>query len=191
MNNHSFSTFANTISFNISRYPNPVELTDSKNYRGPDKSGQNSGKPRGLENGVRRTDVAEAVSASVTTVGDSNIEFVPATNIEYVPAEYFRGVDTHQVAQSGEISVFQSQVLPLYPLRFISVSVSKAVTFVKPEVLASGRILTHMTPLPSASTMTSTATETILCSQLLASDDRNKPRDPSTASHENGDNHAN
>ena len=35
----------------------------------------------------------EAVVASVTTVGD--------TNIEYVPAEYFRGVDTHQVAQSG------------------------------------------------------------------------------------------
>lgn len=163
VNNHSFSTFANTISFNISRYPTPVEITDSKNYRGPDKSGQNSGKPRGLENGVRRTEVAEAVSASVTTVGDSNIE--------YVPAEYFRGVDTHQVAQS--------------------VSVSKAVTFVKPEVLASGRILTHMTPLPSASTMTSTATETIICSQLVDSDDRNKPRDPSTAGRENGDNHAN
>ena len=54
----------------------------------------------------------------------------------------------------------------------------------KPEVLASGRILTHMTPLPSASTMTSTATETILCSQLADSDDRNKPR-------ENGDNNQN
>ena len=61
----------------------------------------------------------------------------------------------------------------------------------KPEVLASGRILTHMTPLPSASTMTSTATETILCSQLADSDDRNKPRDPGPDSRENGDSHAN
>ena len=180
VNNHSFSTFANTISFNISRYPTPVEITDSKDYQGPDKASQNSVKPKGTENGVKRTDEAETVLASVTTAGD--------TNIEYVPAEYFRGVDTHQVAQSGEISVSQSTP-PSLSRPFISVSVSKAVTFVKPEVLASGRILTHMTPLPSASTMTSTATETILCSQLIDSEDRSKPEPGGdTDGRENGDN---
>ena len=177
VNNHSFSTFANTISFNISRYPTPVEITDSKDYHGPDKPAQSSDRQNGVENGVRRTDETEAVTASVTTAGGGD------TNIEYVPAEYFRGVDTHQVAQSGERAKLQPSPSS-YPLRLFSVSVSKAVTFVKPEVLASGRILTHMTPLPSASTMTSTATETILCSQLADSDDRNKPR-------ENGDNNQN
>ena len=101
VNNHSFSTFANTISFNISRYPTPVEITDSKDYRGPDKPAQSSDKQNGMENGVKRTEEAE-VSASVTTAGCGD------TNIEYVPAEYFRGVDTHQVAQSGEISELQS-----------------------------------------------------------------------------------
>ena len=104
MNNHSFSTFANTISFNISRYPTPVEITDSKDYLGPDKPAETSDKPNGMENGVKRTEEPEAVAASVTTVGD--------TNIEYVPAEYFRGVDTHQVAQSGGISLYW-QVLAL------------------------------------------------------------------------------
>ena len=103
VNNHSFSTFANTISFNISRYPTPVEITDSKDYRGPDKPAQSSGKQNGVENGVKRTDEAEAESASVSSGGGGS-----DTNIEYVPAEYFRGVDTHQVAQSGEISVLQS-----------------------------------------------------------------------------------
>ena len=53
-------------------------------------------------------------------------------NIEYKPAEYFRGVPTSHLAQS--------------------MVVSKAITNVKPEVLASGRILTHMTPIPSTLT---------------------------------------
>ena len=106
VNNHSFSTFANTISFNISRYPTPVEITDSKDYRGPEKPAESSEKPNGMENGVKRTEEAEVV-ASVTTAGCGD------TNIEYVPAEYFRGVDTHQVAQSGEISVPQSVPPPL------------------------------------------------------------------------------
>ena len=101
VNNHSFSTFANTISFNISRYPTPVEITDSKDYQGPGKPAQSSNKQNGVENGVKRTEEAE-VAALVTTAGCGD------TNIEYVPAEYFRGVDTHQVAQSGEISVCQS-----------------------------------------------------------------------------------
>ena len=99
MNNHSFSTFANTISFNISRYPTPVEITDSKNYRGPDKSDQQAEKPGGVENGAARSEEEEEAGLSVSSAGgDTN------SNIEYVPAEYFRGVDTHQFAQSGEIS---------------------------------------------------------------------------------------
>jgi hypothetical protein len=32
VNSNSFTTFANTISFNISRYPALSEVTDSKNY---------------------------------------------------------------------------------------------------------------------------------------------------------------
>ena len=60
-------------------------------------------KANGVENGVKRSDEVDAVPVSVTTAGD--------TNIEYVPAEYFRGVDTHQVAQSGEISPSQSPSL--------------------------------------------------------------------------------
>lgn len=99
VNNHSFSTFANTISFNISRYPTPVEITDSKNYRGPDKSDQQAEKPGGVENGAARSEEEEEAGLSVSSAGgDTN------SNIEYVPAEYFRGVDTHQFAQSGEIS---------------------------------------------------------------------------------------
>lgn len=157
VNNHSFSTFANTISFNISRYPTPVEITNSKDYRGPDKSDKPTEKSGGEETGVKRTGEEELVGVSVSTRCETN------SNIEYVPAEYFRGVDTHQFAQS--------------------VSVSKAVTFVKPEVLASGRILTHMTPLPSASTLTSsTTTELIISSQVVDSDGRHKPREA-----ENGD----
>ena len=59
VNNHSFSTFANTISFNISRYPTPVEITDSKDYQGPGKPSQSSDKQNGVENGVKRTEEAE------------------------------------------------------------------------------------------------------------------------------------
>ena len=110
VNNHSFSTFANTISFNISRYPTPVEITDSKDYRGPDNPAVTPEKANGVENGVKRTDEADTVPVSVTTVGD--------TNIEYVPAEYFRGVDTHQVAQSGEIFVFSQVPLSLPTVYF-------------------------------------------------------------------------
>merc|ERR1719439_27150 len=54
VNNHSFSTFANTISFNISRYPTPVESTDSKDYPQPD---QEAGE-RGEEAGDRDRDSA-------------------------------------------------------------------------------------------------------------------------------------
>ena len=168
VNNHSFSTFANTISFNISRYPTPVEITDSKNYRAPDKADQAVEKAAGVENGEGRAEEEEEVGVS-----EAN------SNIEYVPAEYFRGVDTHQFAQSGEAPPTQFS-----PLTFtFTVSVSKAVTFVKPEVLASGRILTHMTPLPSSSTLTSTTTESIPSAQVVNSDDRLKPREAENGDH--------
>ena len=107
VNNHSFSTFANTISFNISRYPTPVEITNSKDYRGPDKSDKPTEKSGGEETGVKRTGEEELVGVSVSTRCETN------SNIEYVPAEYFRGVDTHQFAQSGEISAW----LHFYMLR--------------------------------------------------------------------------
>ena len=104
MNNHSFSTFANTISFNISRYPTLVEITDSKNYQGPAKADQPTEKQEGEETRARPSVEEEVAGLSVTTdVSESN------SNIEYVPAEYFRGVDTHQFAQSGQIIELENE----------------------------------------------------------------------------------
>lgn len=146
MNSHSFSTFANTISFNVSRYPTPVEITESKNYSEPEK---HVGDREDAEKGVKDLDLTSNVPP--TASGSSDV-FVPgstvcdSSNIEYVPAEYFRGVPTAHLVQS--------------------VVVSKSVTNVKPEVLASGRILTHMTPIPSTLTVTmSTTSDSILSTQ--------------------------
>ena len=104
VNNHSFSTFANTISFNISRYPTLVEITDSKNYQGPAKADQPTENQEGEETKARQPVEEEEPGLSVNTdVSESN------SNIEYVPAEYFRGVDTHQFAQSGQIIELKAQ----------------------------------------------------------------------------------
>merc|ERR1712025_821111 len=59
------------------------------------------------------------------------------SNLEYVPAEYFRG------AENGSIQ---------------TVSASGSISFVKPDVLASGRVLTYMTPVPSLSLITTSTT---------------------------------
>ena len=50
----------------------------------------------------------------------------------------------NQVCLIGLPSTFCNYLMLLF-----SVVVSKSVTNVKPEVLASGRILTHMTPIPA------------------------------------------
>merc|ERR1712098_111399 len=149
VNHHSFSTFANTISFNVSRYPTPVESTDSKNYSEPHPD-------KAVTQGERETEKAVR-ELEINSVGDN---FVPGTtvcnnsNIEYVPAEYFRGVPTSHLADA--------------------VVVSKSVTNVKPEVLASGRILTHMTPIPAnLNTTMSTTTESIVSVQLSESNNQN------------------
>jgi len=167
VNHHSFSTFANTISFNVSRYPTPVESTDSKNYSDPNLEKENV-KGENLSQGERETEravrrVGELELNSGSGLGDN---FLPGTtvcnnsNIEYVPAEYFRGVPTSHLADA--------------------VVVSKSVTNVKPEVLASGRILTHMTPIPAnLNTTMSTTTESISSVQLSESINQNV--------HENGD----
>ena len=50
----------------------------------------------------------------------------------------------NQVDLIGNLSLKYFAIMLLF-----SVVVSKSVTNVKPEVLASGRILTHMTPIPA------------------------------------------
>ena len=105
MNSHSFSTFANTISFNVSRYPTPVEITDSKNYSEPEK---HVGDREDAEKGVKDLDLTSNLPTIGAVSGVSDV-FVPGTtvcdssNIEYVPAEYFRGVPTAHLVQSGSL----------------------------------------------------------------------------------------
>ena len=53
---------------------------------------------------------------------------------------------------SSSSQVCEERYIKTQDSYFFSVSVSKSVTNVKPEVLASGRILTHMTPIPSTLT---------------------------------------
>jgi len=164
VNNHSFSTFANTISFNVSRYHTPAEITESKDYKEPSKE---TGAKQGMQEmdtrprGSRTADVSRPEQHSVVTTLDRN-------NIEYVPAEYFRGVQAAKLIQS--------------------VSVSKSVTNVKPEVLASGRILTHMTPIPSTLTVTSsTMGDTIVSTSLPMTENghsNNGTREPQVNSNE-------
>jgi len=142
VNNHSFSTFANTISFNVSRYHTPAEITESKDYKEPAKVAGAKQRDQEMDTGTSR------LTASRPEMSRPGISAsLERNNIEYVPAEYFRGVQAAQLIQS--------------------VSVSKSVTNVKPEVLASGRILTHMTPIPSTLTVTSiTSVDTIVSTSL-------------------------
>ena len=143
VNHHSFSTFANTISFNVSRYPTPVESTNSKDYSSPVSNPENSEtSDTAAETGVKNLDIAPAEHGedALTTTSDTGA-------IEYKPAEYFRGDQIAHLAQSSKI--MNNYQLLTINIVYLSVVVSKAITNVKPEVLASGRILTHMTPIPS------------------------------------------
>lgn len=121
VNEHSFSAFANTMSFNVSRYPTLSEVVDSKAY----SKRKSSGEGGGLNNGEakRQEQGRVAVLAPYTAV----------QHMEYVPAEYFRG------EASGGV---------------LSVSGSNRVDFVKPDVLASGRLLTNMTSQAVSTTAT-------------------------------------
>jgi len=157
VNNHSFSTFANTISFNVSRYHTPAEITESKDYKEPAK-----------EAGAKQRDQEMETGASRLTASRPELSRPGLSAIEYVPAEYFRGVQAAQLIQS--------------------VSVSKSVTNVKPEVLASGRILTHMTPIPSTLTVTSsTLVDTIVSTSFDLAEknhSKNGTSDPQVNSNE-------
>jgi len=115
-----------------------VESTNSKDYSSPVSNPENTDtSDTAAETGVKNLDIAPAEHGedALTTTSDTGA-------IEYKPAEYFRGDQIAHLAQS--------------------MVVSKAITNVKPEVLASGRILTHMTPIPSTLKVTmSTTSESI------------------------------
>jgi len=136
VNSHSFSTFANTISFNVSRYPTLVEMTDSKEYEKKQKVKKREEKKAG---GKKDAEVSEEDALKGVKVGGLNMTTSNDSNLEYVPAEYFRGVVN-------------------YPMNIQTVSASNSVSFVKPDVLASGRVLTYMTPVPSLSLTTTSTT---------------------------------
>lgn len=127
VNDHSFSTFANTISFNVSRYPTLSEVTDSKKYT--DKRKEEKEKT-GKCSDTKSKDGGAHVCNSPTKPTQ--------TTLEYVPAEYFRGVNSDQINS-------------------VSRSV-QSVGYVRPDVLASGRLLNCMTPVPVPSLLTPTTT---------------------------------
>jgi len=138
VNNLSFSTFANTISFNVSRYPTMVESTDSKKYaekyKGKKDDTKVDEKDEKKTAGVSAEDALKGVKP-----GGLNMTTGNDNKIEYIPAQYGRGVDSDN-------------------LMIQTVSASKSISIVKPDVLASGRVLTYMTPVPSQSTTSSTTT---------------------------------
>jgi hypothetical protein len=146
VNDHSFSTFANTISFNVSRYPTLSEVTDSKKYTDKKKEKKDSKEDkedcdRGTVNGDTNSrdsmldDSQDGVKSTVSVCPTEHGQ----TTLEYVPAEYFRGANCDQT-----ISVAAAPM---------------SVGFVKPDVLASGRLLNCMTPVPSLLTPNSTSYE--------------------------------
>lgn len=161
VNSHSFSTFANTISFNVSRYPTLVEMTDSKDYEAKQRGYSSSGvkKDEGQDSKVTTEDALKGVKAGGLNMTTSN-----DTNLEYVPAEYFRGVANNCIQ---------------------TVSASGSVSFVKPDVLASGRVLTYMTPVPSQSLTTTSTTAPNMCTETTTYN----PSDPvQITGHTNGQN---
>jgi len=139
VNGHSFSAFANTISFNVSRYPTLSEVVDSKAYTKRKSSGDSrpsSAEPPEVSKAASTTTTTTSTKAmtsspSLTTTGSKSV-------LEYVPAEYFRGESS------------------LYGPPTMSVYCASRVDFVKPDVLASGRLLTNMTSQAISSTSNST-----------------------------------
>jgi|ERR1711874_919053 len=115
------------VSFNVSRYPSMTEITDSKSYNSSKENGRSSN--------------AEIFAKNGANCGEEKAEEEPADNthntpapgvVQYVPAEYGR---PDQAVEARKTS---------------TVSAAKSVAIVKPEVLASGRLLTHMSPVVRA-----------------------------------------
>merc|ERR1719381_284161 len=137
VNGHSFSAFANTISFNVSRYPTLSEVVDSKAYTKRKSSGDS--RPPSTE----PPEVPKASSATTEALSSTPAQTTATTTtksrsvLEYVPAEYFRGESS------------------LYGPPTMSVYCASRVDFVKPDVLASGRLLTNMTSQAVNSTSSS------------------------------------
>jgi len=120
VNHHSFSTFANTISFNVSRYPSSLELTDSKVYKDDAVARESSRSPTPASPAPARTRAPPLATRPAPS----------KSSLEYVPAEYLRGEVTNQTIQT--------------------VSAARSMSEVKPEVLASGRVLVHSSEGPAA-----------------------------------------
>lgn len=163
VNSHSFSAFANTISFNVSRYPTLLEMTNSKDYEKQKKLNK-AKKDLKVETKVTDADALKGVKA-----GGINMATSSDTNLEYVPAEYFRGVANNSIQ---------------------TVSASGSVSYVKPDVLASGRVLTYMTPVPSGSlTTTSTTLPTVdTITTKPTAEEQNGHTNGRTNGHTNGQN---
>jgi len=159
VNSHSFSAFANTISFNVSRYPTLVEMTNSKDYE--KQKSLNAKKDSSVETKVTTADALKGVKAGGLNMTTSN-----GTQLEYVPAEYFRGVENNSIQ---------------------TVSASGSVSFVKPDVLASGRVLTYMTPVPSSSLTTNSTTAPTMLTETTTT----KPVDPAEDKNGHSNGHSN
>lgn len=121
------------------------------------KKSLNAKKARSLETKVTTADALKGVK-----VGGLNMTNSSGTQLEYVPAEYFRGVENNSIQ---------------------TVSASSSVSFIKPDVLASGRVLTYMTPVPSRSLTTTSTTAPTMMTETTTT----KPIDP--AEDQNGHSH--
>jgi len=116
----SVTTFANTISFNVSRYPNLTDIIDSKTYNLKKREFASS-----HGNGSKHKAVNQPWNISTNPPTEKAL-----FDLQYIPAEYGRD-------DFGKHSV--------------TVSAAKNISIVRPEVLASGRLLTHMSPVTNTS----------------------------------------
>jgi len=145
VNDHSFSTFANTISFNVSRYPtlSDVSVTDSKNYKEKEKAKENKPSEESptkevnvVEKGEERPEESRAVCVPPSFAAPNADS--PQLPHEYVPAEYFRG--------ASNVAVASLSVAPM------------SVGYVKSDVLSSGRLLSSQTIVSLGTTTTASTT---------------------------------
>lgn len=122
VNMASVTTFANTISFNVSRYPNLTDIMDSKTYNL--KKREFASSHSNAAGSRQKTSNNEPWNSTHPPVEKALLD------LQYIPAEYGRD-------DIGKHSV--------------TVSAAKNITIVRPEVLASGRLLTHMSPVTNTS----------------------------------------
>jgi len=126
VNKQSVATFANTISFNVSRYPTITEITDSKSYHRSRKESEKNGQTKEASDHVKKRKKKADEVPKKTEHGQGR------GSLQYIPAEYGREDHAKQI---------------------VTVSAAKTVTIVRPEVLASGRLLTHMSPVVRATSV--------------------------------------